>query len=272
MIIQRLLLCGFLVSAPSGPGANSEPGSHGGNGLLLPRFARVSDRLFRGSQPDARALEQLKALGVNTVVSLRKDASERGQVESLGMRFVHMPVTLHPLGLSDAAGRRRRAVLRSGRQSGERRRLRPLPPGRRSDGRLRRALSHRTPTPDGEASLRREADHRHALVALPCEEGASDLHARVTCGDSCGGGPRAPQVARLNPGLFMNGDVVTAHSLRKPRFRRPEKRRFGSASGERAVGAHPHALSQAYATFFLSVTACSTGSSGASGPQRPGDS
>ena len=66
------------------------------NGVLA-RSAQV----YIGGQPDASALNRMRALGVDTVVNLRTDAemSNRRQVpydeqaaaESLGMRYVHIP-------------------------------------------------------------------------------------------------------------------------------------------------------------------------------------
>jgi tyrosine-protein phosphatase SIW14 len=57
---------------------------------------KISDTLFRGAQPSAQGLAELKKLGVTVVVDLRGNrgpvAWERAQAESLGMRFVNIPV------------------------------------------------------------------------------------------------------------------------------------------------------------------------------------
>jgi tyrosine-protein phosphatase SIW14 len=57
---------------------------------------KVSETLFRGAQPSAQGLAELKKLGVTTIVDLRDNSGlvawERAQAESLGMRFVHIPV------------------------------------------------------------------------------------------------------------------------------------------------------------------------------------
>jgi hypothetical protein len=57
---------------------------------------KVSEMLFRGAQPSAQGLAELKKLGVTTIVDLRGNsgpvARERAQAESLGMRFVNIPV------------------------------------------------------------------------------------------------------------------------------------------------------------------------------------
>lgn len=55
--------------------------------------ARVNDFLFRGSQPDQLGLEELKKLGITTIVDLRGELrgradAEKEQAEALGMRVV----------------------------------------------------------------------------------------------------------------------------------------------------------------------------------------
>src|SRR5713101_6349863 len=62
----------------------------------VPRAGKISDVLFRGAQPSAQGLAALKKLGVTTIVDLRGNrrpvAWERAQAESLGIRFVNIPV------------------------------------------------------------------------------------------------------------------------------------------------------------------------------------
>jgi tyrosine-protein phosphatase SIW14 len=57
---------------------------------------KISGMLFRGAQPSAQGLAELKKLGVTTIIDLRGNhgpvAWERAQAESLGMRFVNIPV------------------------------------------------------------------------------------------------------------------------------------------------------------------------------------
>ena len=54
---------------------------------------RVNEFLYRGTQPNNEGIEQLRKLGVDTIVDLRGESpgtreKERAQVEALGMRFV----------------------------------------------------------------------------------------------------------------------------------------------------------------------------------------
>jgi protein tyrosine/serine phosphatase len=63
----------------------------------IERFQRVDDRLYRGAQPDAEGFRYLRHLGVRTIVNLRMEADavktgEQNIVESLGMRYVNLPV------------------------------------------------------------------------------------------------------------------------------------------------------------------------------------
>jgi protein tyrosine phosphatase (PTP) superfamily phosphohydrolase (DUF442 family) len=62
----------------------------------VPNAGKISDVLFRGAQPSAQGLAELKKLGVTTIVDLRGNrgplAWERAQAELLGMRFIDIPV------------------------------------------------------------------------------------------------------------------------------------------------------------------------------------
>src|SRR5258708_27766525 len=62
----------------------------------VPRAGKISEVLFRGAQPSPQGLVELKKLGITTIVDLRGNrgpvASERRQAESLGMRFIDIPV------------------------------------------------------------------------------------------------------------------------------------------------------------------------------------
>lgn len=57
---------------------------------------KVSEMLLRGAQPSVQGLAELKKLGVTTILDLRANSGpvawERAQAESLGMRFVNIPV------------------------------------------------------------------------------------------------------------------------------------------------------------------------------------
>ena len=65
---------------------------------FIPNSGRINEHLYRGAQPKAEGLAELKKLGITTIVDLRSEdpekiAWERQQAESLGLRFVHIPVS-----------------------------------------------------------------------------------------------------------------------------------------------------------------------------------
>jgi len=62
----------------------------------LYRFSYVDTHLLRGGQPSIAQLSDLKALGVTTIISLRKEnagitAAERAEAQRLGLKFLHFP-------------------------------------------------------------------------------------------------------------------------------------------------------------------------------------
>jgi tyrosine-protein phosphatase SIW14 len=64
----------------------------------LPNVGRVNDSLFRGAQPHNEGMQELKKLGITTIVDLRGEAPERRelerrQAEALGIHFVSIPVS-----------------------------------------------------------------------------------------------------------------------------------------------------------------------------------
>jgi protein tyrosine/serine phosphatase len=63
----------------------------------LPNLGKVNDSLYRGAQPHAAGIQQLKNLGITTIVDLRVENptlrdTEKREAEALGIRFVSIPV------------------------------------------------------------------------------------------------------------------------------------------------------------------------------------
>lgn len=60
----------------------------------IKNFGKVNENYYRGSQPTAEEFAGLKALGVKTVIDLRKDseAAEPEQVRRLGMQYFNIPL------------------------------------------------------------------------------------------------------------------------------------------------------------------------------------
>lgn len=68
-------------------------------GMFRDRYARVGDDLFIGGQPTEKALREMKAQGVTTVVNLRTPPEmerigfdEAKLVAELGMKYVYIPM------------------------------------------------------------------------------------------------------------------------------------------------------------------------------------
>jgi protein tyrosine phosphatase (PTP) superfamily phosphohydrolase (DUF442 family) len=62
--------------------------------IKIKNFGQMDARFYRGAQPKENDYRDLAALGIKTVIDLRDDPEqyERPMVESLGMRYVHIPM------------------------------------------------------------------------------------------------------------------------------------------------------------------------------------
>jgi len=93
--MRRFLLTSLaLLACLSAP--QQTIGSNSIKGKDLPNFIMVAPVLFRGGQPSGRGLEQLKAMGVKTIISLRHNRKqvvwEQKQAELLGLTFKRLPM------------------------------------------------------------------------------------------------------------------------------------------------------------------------------------
>jgi len=65
----------------------------------IPNFYKVDDRLWRGGQPNKKGFELLKIHRIKTVISLRGEGErvedENALVESMGMKFYNLPVSIY---------------------------------------------------------------------------------------------------------------------------------------------------------------------------------
>src|SRR5215467_9724174 len=106
-VLPGLTLCGMLAFAPAlcaqaPPSASSSDTLHAyGEHLGLAgvhNAGKINEVLYRGAQPHAESFQQLKELGITTIVDLRGEGRdqiewERKKAEALGLRFVHIPVS-----------------------------------------------------------------------------------------------------------------------------------------------------------------------------------
>jgi protein tyrosine phosphatase (PTP) superfamily phosphohydrolase (DUF442 family) len=62
--------------------------------VRIKNFGQMDERFYRGGQPKEDQYEALKALGINTIIDLQAEPKEyeRRIVESLGMRYVNIPM------------------------------------------------------------------------------------------------------------------------------------------------------------------------------------
>ncbi len=63
----------------------------------IPNPGKINDNLYRGAQPNEKGLEELKKLGITTIIDLRaedraKAEWEKKEAERLGMHFVQIPI------------------------------------------------------------------------------------------------------------------------------------------------------------------------------------
>ncbi len=56
----------------------------------LPNFHKVSDELYRGAQPSAAGMRELKKMGIKTVVNLRMFNSDRDEIGDLKLDYEHI--------------------------------------------------------------------------------------------------------------------------------------------------------------------------------------
>lgn len=63
--------------------------------IKIANFGQMDENFYRGAQPTQEDYKALKELGINTVIDLRKDheAYSKSTVESLGMKYVNIPMT-----------------------------------------------------------------------------------------------------------------------------------------------------------------------------------
>jgi tyrosine-protein phosphatase SIW14 len=86
----------FRQSASLSP-SSSPPSAQKISLVGVPNAGKVSEFLFRGAQPHLPDLAELKKIGITTIVDLRAEFpatrdQERSRAESLGIRFVSLPV------------------------------------------------------------------------------------------------------------------------------------------------------------------------------------
>jgi len=87
---RSFVLLAVLASALCQAADRGVPAAHG-----ITNFGQVSDRLFRGAQPDAAGMANLKQLGIKTVICLRMTndlwGPEPVEAANNGIAFINIP-------------------------------------------------------------------------------------------------------------------------------------------------------------------------------------
>jgi protein tyrosine/serine phosphatase len=87
--VFALLLLSVAALANDGAAANPSPN------VRIKNFGQMDERFYRGAIPKrVEDIQALKDLGIKTVIDLqaKPDPEERGWVESLGMRYINIPM------------------------------------------------------------------------------------------------------------------------------------------------------------------------------------
>jgi uncharacterized protein (TIGR01244 family) len=92
--VYQLVLTLFVLSALAPQSAAAEEAAAD---VPIDRFHQVDEHLYRRAQPTELGLTRLHQLGIRTILNIRDEGdaaveNERRLVESLGMRFVHIPI------------------------------------------------------------------------------------------------------------------------------------------------------------------------------------
>jgi protein tyrosine/serine phosphatase len=90
IVVTGLLAVVSLIAGPLVSWSQTEKELRG-----LPNFGRVTDNLYRGGQPTSDGFNALHAMGVGMVVNFREsrteEATEKREVESLGIKYSEIP-------------------------------------------------------------------------------------------------------------------------------------------------------------------------------------
>ena len=84
-VVLGLALAGY---SQTGPDKGKFPG------VKIKNFGQMDERFFRGAQPKKGEYQELKELGIETVIDLQAEPTgyEKSEVEALGMRYINIPI------------------------------------------------------------------------------------------------------------------------------------------------------------------------------------
>jgi tyrosine-protein phosphatase SIW14 len=89
----------FAQNPSAAPAKQETPGTLGEKITVrgVHNAGKINDHLYRGAQPDVIGLSELKNLGVNIIVDLRRESTstmneEKARATTIGVRFVSIPL------------------------------------------------------------------------------------------------------------------------------------------------------------------------------------
>jgi len=82
-----------------------EVASQNNSTIKIKNFGQMDERFYRGAQPGEEDYKDLAALGIKTVIDLQAEpkAYEKSMVESLGMKYINIPMADKKYPTEDAA-------------------------------------------------------------------------------------------------------------------------------------------------------------------------
>jgi protein tyrosine/serine phosphatase len=91
----RRLIVAFLLSCSAAAVTAGPRGAPAREGIL--NFGKVSDTLYRGAQPDTNGINNLKKLGIKTIISLRQPGTtwtaEAAAAQAAGLVYTNFPMS-----------------------------------------------------------------------------------------------------------------------------------------------------------------------------------
>ena len=93
IFVLILLVCCCCSRDPVAPVLNNNGSAIPVNDIKgLSNFAKISETLYRGAQPDKEGFSELKKIGVKTVINLRSSHSDKSMMKGLGLRYLEIPI------------------------------------------------------------------------------------------------------------------------------------------------------------------------------------
>ncbi|MGH9634392.1 MAG: fused DSP-PTPase phosphatase/NAD kinase-like protein [Candidatus Angelobacter sp.] len=87
--------CSFPLTGQTTPTSSIKHANVALPSVHIKNFGQINENYYRGAQPEGQDYNDLKALGVKTVINLINDekGDEGATVQGMGMTYVHIPMT-----------------------------------------------------------------------------------------------------------------------------------------------------------------------------------